>query len=459
MHTLYSLLRWRCYVWLPNYIKQRFFIRDEKGTKEVDRVHVIVAVVDHFEPSRREGEIGVRRVREWCERYYKLARGHLDSDGVLPQHSWFYRFDYPNFDCIKILSEYVYKDLGEIEFHLHHGYDTSKSYAAKMCEGGSWFNRAGAMISAESEPQIRFGYIAGNWALDNGEGDAALSGVNDELSILRKMGCYADFTFPALGARAQPKKVNSIYYAKDTPLPKSYNGGVDVEVGKAACGDLMIFEGPLYVDWKKGFIESAALESSIPYFPGRIHYWVRAGVHVLGRENWIFIKLHTHGMQSMDTLLSYQLGEVFSDLERTFKKSPYCLHYVTAREAFNIVKAAEAGKTGDPNDYRDFLISPPANRKIFCNQPYKLIKYSSDHVIVDLESGSNNTEMIFKDLPLKSIKGKGLERIDLTYGTDASRRLRVEGNGKCILSYKEGKKDACRDMVEEFAVPFTLSLG
>jgi hypothetical protein len=37
----------------------------------------------------------------------------------------------------------------------------------------------------------------------------------------------------------------------------------------------------------------------------------------------------------------------------------YVLHYVTAREAYNIVKAAEAGEQGDPGRYRDYLLPPP----------------------------------------------------------------------------------------------------
>ncbi len=36
----------------------------------------------------------------------------------------------------------------------------------------------------------------------------------------------------------------------------------------------------------------------------------------------------------------------------------YMLHYVTSREAYNIVKAAEAGLDGNPNEYRDYLIKP-----------------------------------------------------------------------------------------------------
>ena len=31
------------------------------------------------------------------------------------------------------------------------------------------------------------------------------------------------------------------------------------------------------------------------------------------------------------------------------------LHYVTAREMYNIVKAAEAGETGDPGRCRDYV--------------------------------------------------------------------------------------------------------
>jgi hypothetical protein len=38
------------------------------------------------------------------------------------------------------------------------------------------------------------------------------------------------------------------------------------------------------------------------------------------------------------------------------------LHYVSAREMYNIVKAAEAGKTGDPGQYRDFVIARPQYR-------------------------------------------------------------------------------------------------
>jgi len=41
----------------------------------------------------------------------------------------------------------------------------------------------------------------------------------------------------------------------------------------------------------------------------------------------------------------------------------YALHYVTAREMYNIAKAAEAGMTGNPHQYRDFELAPPAHAR------------------------------------------------------------------------------------------------
>ncbi len=420
-------------------------------------MHVIVLVTDHFEPSRKEGVVGVKKVRDWCEKYEEIAKFHSDSDGVFPQHTWFYRYDYPNYTCISILSEYVYKELGEIEFHLHHGYDTAETFSKTLREGLAWFNQAGAMLSTGTTPQRRFAYIAGNWALNNGRRNPAFSGVNNELSILNKIGCYADFTFPAIGTNAQPRKVNSIYYATDSSSPKSYNTGTDVKVGGNPSGDLMLFQGPLYVDWKKNRIVTPAIESFCPYRSLRIDYWLRAGIHVLGRPDWVFIKLHTHGIQSRDYLLGHPLNNMLSDLEKRFKKPPYHLHYVTAREAYNIVRAAEAGKQGDPNDFRDFSIPQPVNRKMYCNQPYKLERYSSDHITVNLDSLAENTVIKFKELPLTSIEGGRIRRISMIYSKNSIKRLQVDGNGTCTISYKQRQNGKLMNTLETFNIPFRTS--
>jgi hypothetical protein len=80
---------------------------------------------------------------------------------------------------------------------------------------------------------------------------------------------------------------------------------------------------------------------------------------VKGKEDWIFIKVHCHGTQEsdIDALLGNGADEMYTYLEKMYNDgNNFCLHYVTAREVFNIIKAAENGLTGSPNQYRDYII-------------------------------------------------------------------------------------------------------
>jgi len=55
---------------------------------------------------------------------------------------------------------------------------------------------------------------------------------------------------------------------------------------------------------------------------------------------------------------------MFSYLESRYHDGQrYVLHYVTAREAYNIAKAAEAGKSGNPARYRDYAVRPYRNSR------------------------------------------------------------------------------------------------
>jgi hypothetical protein len=63
----------------------------------------------------------------------------------------------------------------------------------------------------------------------------------------------------------------------------------------------------------------------------------------------------------MDTLLGKAVDDMYSYLEQNYNDgSRYLLHYVTAREMYNIVKAAEDGHAGNPNAYRDYILKPPS---------------------------------------------------------------------------------------------------
>ena len=391
-------------------------------------VDVMVLFADHFEPAKRFGDdAAVESVRSWCADYEALAGRHRDDDGRPPQHTWFYRYDYPHPGCVRALGECVFRGFGEVELHLHHGGDTHEAFSRTLREGVEWFNRSGAMVTAEPQPRPYFGYVAGNSALDNGAGDPSLSGCDTELAALRDAGCYADFTFPSLGSPAQPRKTNAIYYATEDGRAKSYDRGVDVRAGGRAGGDLLMFQGPTSVDWGNGAFEDGALENTSPPHPKRMAAWLSAHVHVAGRPEWVFIKLHTHAMQNRAAFLSPAMGELFTAMEHWWNRPPFRLHYVTAREAYNIAKAAEADYSGNPNAYRDYLIPPPANRVISCDVPWRLHSYSPQHVHLELlEPGPARVE--FGRGPLRSIRGH-LREIEVLTANGEVERLRVEGEG------------------------------
>jgi hypothetical protein len=293
------------------------------------------------------------------------------------------------------------------------------------------------MLTAEAHPQQFFGYVAGNSALDNGAGDDALSGCNTEILALAEAGCYADFTFPSLGSPAQPRLTNTIYYAAEDGRPKSYDQGVEVVVGRPRSGHLMIFNGPVAFDWGQGCIADGSVENSSPPHPGRLGAWLSAHGHVAGRPEWIFVKLHTHAMQNRASFLSPGCDAMFTAMETWWNRTPFRLHYVTAREAYNIVKAAEAGHSGNPHDFRDYLLAPPANRKVLCNRPWRLRSWTPRRVHLEvLELGPTHLE--FAEGALQSVSGN-VRELEALFREGELEQLRIEGDGPFDVVTREGE--------------------
>lgn len=434
--TLLRILFWSGQRWLPSYLRN--YVLGSAARRTAPPTDVMVLVVDHYEPSRSAGPAGVDQVKEWCQSYEQIASRHADSDGVAPQHTWFYRYDYPNFECTRILSESCFRGFGEIEFHLHHGWDTPETFGRKLARGKTWFGHGGAMISADSDDDVRFGYIAGNWALCNGQMNPATSGVNNELEILADHGCYADFTFPAYGAKSQPAKINSIYYAKDNGRPRPYDSGVNVKVNGVASPDLMLVQGPQFVDWRTGYIEYGAIETGLQYATDRIDYWVNANVHVEGRPEWLFIKLHTHGMQSHEEWRSDKLDRMFGDLEARFKTGDCRLHYVTAREAYNIIKAAESGESGDANRFRNYTVPEPVNRVLTCSVPYEIgDRAGGSFSIYPMKSSRPFTASVGA-FRIRAAEGTRIARLDIERNNGKAVAIKVFGSGEYELQRGDG---------------------
>ena len=353
-------------IWLPDYIRSR------KAAPARSPVHVMFCFVDHFEPMWQGADLATQRARvdRWCRDYRSLAERHRDADGRPPQHSFFYPEEEYLQEHLDKIAALCADGFGEIEIHLHHDDDTQENFLASMSRFRDLLHeRHGALPRDRASGALRFAFIHGNWCLDNSRPDGRWCGIDNEIVLLRDLGCYADFTFPSAPSDTQTSTINSIYYATDDPSrPKSHDRGVAVRVGGTASGDLLMVQGPLGLNWRRrrfGImprIENADVRKGCPPTAERVDHWVRTGIHVQGRPEWVFVKVHTHGTQEpdMDTLLGAPVDAMHEHLERAYNDGEkYVLHYVSAREMYNIVKAAEAGLEGDPAGYRDFELPPP----------------------------------------------------------------------------------------------------
>src|SRR3989338_911984 len=362
------------YPWLWAYIADQFQAQDAQATG--GPTHVMFTFVDHFEPHDQA------TMDRWMASYPEMASRHRDADGRMPQHSWFWYFSYANgresLSYLQQLARLAYQGLGEVELHLHHHDLTERAFRDKVGRLLQLSRWTGAMVTAQPQPRTSFGFIHGLWALDNSREGSC--GINNELTLLRQFGSYADFTHPSWGPM-HPRIVNRLYYATDDPQrPQSYAKRALMQAGSPALGDLLIFEGPSVVRWQglrprydHGDVTMVDLPTT-----QRVDDWVRTGIHVQGRPEWVFVKVYTHGAMAQDheAVLGAWRDRMHAYLEQRYNDGAnYVLHYVSAREAYNIAKAAEAGRSGNPNEFRDFVIPPYVNRFMTASVPYEVISF------------------------------------------------------------------------------------
>jgi hypothetical protein len=350
--TLLAALRARnVQIWAGSYI--RGFVRRRPRT--TGPVHVFLAVTDHFEPAAGGARLEQQRdrVSRWVSGLPALASGFRDSNGRCVQYTFFFPQEQYVAEHLDRLAGLCRDGFGDVEVHLHHDRDTADGLRRKLLEFTTTLHeRHGLLRRDGATGQITYGFIHGNWALDNASPDGRWCGVNNELTILRETGCYADFTLPAAPDGCQTRKINSIYYATDDPTaPKSHDTGIDAEVGRAPGGDLLVVQGPLTLNWRQrrlGLvprIENGELTADNPPTPRRADLWVRQHIHVKGRPGWIFVKLHAHGApeRHADVVLGEAMQRTLRYLTTAYNDGRrYCLHFVTAREMYERIRAAEA---------------------------------------------------------------------------------------------------------------------
>jgi hypothetical protein len=349
--------------WLFPYWRQA---RKRRPPAPGEPVHLLLCIADHYEPlvGRAPAATGRERVERWRRDYPRLFSHFRDSDGRPPRHSFFFPPEEYAPEHLDALAELCRQGLGEVEIHLHHDRDTPEGLRQALTAWRDLLAERHRLLSRRRDDgRLAYGFIHGNWALCNSRPDGRWCGVNNELDILRETGCYADFTLPSAPSTTQVPKINSIYYAVNRPGPCSHATGLDVGSGKQPDGSLLLIQGPLLLDWRRrkwGLfprIENGCLQDCQPPRGRRIDLWLRARVQVPARPDWFFVKLHTHGAPewNADVLLGDE-GKRFHEAlaERAARDSAFRYHYVTAREMYNLVRAAESGWTGPVAEALDF---------------------------------------------------------------------------------------------------------
>jgi len=352
------------HIWLPGYLKS--IAKRKPFSYPVD---ILLTVADHFEPAQKADdpiELQISRVREWVKRYEERFSNHRDSTGRVPVRTYFFPQEQYNREILNILSDHCSRGFGEVEIHIHHDRDTQEKFVKKIETFKEQLVSHNLLCRDSKDGKIKYGFVHGNWALDNSRRDGRWCGLNNEITLLKETGCYADFTLPSAPADGQTRKVNSIYFATDDPAkPKSHDSGKDISFGAQIDGDLLIIQGPLALNFKRRKahilprLENGDISVNNPITEDRIVTWINQRICVAGKENFIFIKLHSHGLKprNFDYLLGSDIEKAYSLLETKFNDSHrYRLHYLSAREMANIVYALNDGIDGSVEDLKDYRL-------------------------------------------------------------------------------------------------------
>lgn len=409
--------------WLPGYLLDGPSRVLSAWARRSRLTHVIFTICDHYEPGHAatRDDQPAERVQRWHADYPRFQERCIAAFGHAPLHTWFYPPHHGE-EHLPALASMAFGGGGEVELHYHHENDTAESLRRNMLRSLELYNRHGLLLACGAPPQRNFGFVHGDWTLDNAR-DGWKCGVNGELSVLKELGCWADFTMPSADA-SQTRKINSIYYATDSPSRcKSHNDGVDARAGVTDRAGFLLMQGPLAINWgapNHPRIENANLTSENWGRPDRVRKWIDCNVHVKGRPDWLFVKLHTHGAieRDFDALfgdkafaMHEMLNECYNDGHR------FRLHYATARDAYNLVKAAEAGKDGDPSTWRDFAIPAPVTSLYALDATHTVRACTADLLEIDSIAGSAATRLKTRVGPVREIGG-ALEsvRIDTATG-------------------------------------------
>ena len=184
--------------WCVSYSAQSLG-RAFSGKDRQGLAHIFLCLCDHFEPlwGKADKTAGYERVKRWHEKYPRIASQYHDADGDVPRYTIFYPIEEYQTEYFEMLTDLCRGNYSEVEIHLHHDNDTADNLRRTILDFKKLLvEKYGLLCRDKLDGEVKYGFIHGNWALDNSRADGRGGGVNNEIDVLRETGCYADFTMP-----------------------------------------------------------------------------------------------------------------------------------------------------------------------------------------------------------------------------------------------------------------------
>jgi ribosomal protein S11 len=333
-------------IWLLPYLKDRL----RKRIRPAKPKRAWVAITDHYEPLGMGAsvETALGRVAHWRDKWPRIADdAPLDAAGQRPQYSFFYPQEEYRRDILDGIAKIVRLGIADVEVHLHHDNEQRESFIRKVTDYCRRLTDDHGLLRQQDGRTV-FGFIHGNWALDNSRPDGKACGLNGEIALLRDLGCYADFTMPSLPSPTQGRIVNQIYWCTNNPdnRPRSFDRGIEATCGGGRRGDLLMITGPVGLRFGERLLPRMEAGEIAGYdlpTPARVHRWFDLAP-TIGDD--LFLKLFTHGAQERNSepLLGGGLSILFRCLTEEAERRGIEIHWATAWQMYQAADALISGR-------------------------------------------------------------------------------------------------------------------
>jgi hypothetical protein len=108
------------------------------------------------------------RVALWRRKWPEItARSAKDSAGQVPKDTFFFVQEKYCPKFLEPLAEMTRSGIADVEVHIHHDGDGRDEFTRKMTTFCQVLHKQHGLLRRRQDGKLAFGFIHGNWALDN----------------------------------------------------------------------------------------------------------------------------------------------------------------------------------------------------------------------------------------------------------------------------------------------------